>query len=161
MRTSSVEIQYHIHTTKFLYVRTIANIRTERQHVSVYQCISACIYLRTDATKWYKSYRTENTQETVCSVRLTALENERCCSESARLAKCHWQLCFPLSHSAHTRWGVRHYTLSYVVERWIAKKSFGHEKYLIFREDTYLITYLLTVFSRVIFAPAYFAHPNF
>jgi len=28
----------------------------------------------------------------------TCVEDERCCSESARLAKCHWQLCFSLSH---------------------------------------------------------------
>jgi len=103
------------------------------------------VCFRTKATKWYKSCRIENTQEAVCSVRLKALnvEDERCCSESARLAKCHWQLCLPLSLVAHTRWGVRHYTLSYVAERWIAKKSFGHEK-LSNISGRHILNYLLT-----------------
>jgi len=103
------------------------------------------VCFRTKATKWYKSCRIENTQEAVCSVRLKALnvEDERCCSESARLAKCHWQLCLPLSLVAHTRWGVRHYTLSYVAERWIAKKSFGHEK-LSNISGRHILNYLLS-----------------
>ena len=75
----------------------------------------------------------------------TYVEDERCCSESTRLAKCHWQLCLSLSHIAHTRWGVRHYTLAYVyfAERWIAKKSFGHEK-LFNISGRHILTYFLT-----------------